>query len=74
MFSPYANNKDTDQPVHPRNLISIFVICHLDSIIPPFFYIQNFKPLASPCGCAGRFESYLVAHPEDRFSRDEAHL
>ena len=29
--------------------------------------------LASFCGCAGRFESYLVANPEDRFSRDEAH-
>ena len=31
------------------------------------FYIQKFKPLASLCGCAGRFESYLVANPEDRF-------
>ena len=37
------------------------------------FYIQNFKPLASVCGCAGRFESYLVGNPEDRFSCDEAH-
>ena len=36
--------------------------------------IQNFKTLASLCGCAGRFESYLVANPEDRFSRDEAHI
>ena len=38
------------------------------------FYIQNCKPLASFCGCAGRFESYLVANPEDRFSRDDAHV
>ena len=38
------------------------------------FYIQNFKPLASFCGCAGRFESYLVANPENRFSRDKAHI
>ena len=30
--------------------------------------------LASFCGCAGRFESYLVENPEDRFSRDEAHI
>ena len=30
------------------------------------------KPLTSPCGCAGQFESYLVANPEDKFSRDEA--
>ena len=30
---PYANNKGTDQPVHPRSLISAFVVCCLDSII-----------------------------------------
>ena len=31
---PYANNKGTDQPVHPRSLISAFVVRFLDSIIP----------------------------------------
>ena len=36
------------------------------------FYIRNSKPLASFCGCAGRFETYLVENPEDRFSRDVA--
>ena len=36
--------------------------------------MQNFKPLHSFCGFAVRFESTLVANPEDRFSRDEAHL
>ena len=29
----YANNKGTDQPVHPRSLISTFVVRCLDSII-----------------------------------------
>ena len=29
----YANNKGTDQPVHPRSLISAFVVHCLDSII-----------------------------------------
>ena len=29
----YANNKGADQPAHPRSLISIFVVCCLDSII-----------------------------------------
>ena len=38
------------------------------------FYIQTCKPLASLCGCAERFESYLVENPEDRFSRDEVQL
>ena len=30
---PYANNKSADQPVHPRSLISIFVVHCLDSKI-----------------------------------------
>ena len=34
LFLPYANNKGADQPAHPRSLISAFVICCLDSIIP----------------------------------------
>ena len=29
---PYVNNKDADQPVHPRSLISAFVVRCLDSI------------------------------------------
>ena len=33
-FLPYANNKGADQPAHPRSLISTFVVCCLDSIIP----------------------------------------
>ena len=30
---PYANNKGTDQPAHPRSLISAFIFRSLDSII-----------------------------------------
>ena len=33
MFMTYANNKDADQPAHPRSLISTFVVRCLDSII-----------------------------------------
>ena len=33
LFLPYANNKDADQPVHPRSLVSIFVVHCLDNII-----------------------------------------
>ena len=29
-----GNNEGTDQPVHPCSLISTFVVCCLDSIIP----------------------------------------
>ena len=34
LFMPYANNKASDQPAHPRSLISAFVVRCLDSIIP----------------------------------------
>ena len=55
------------------SLISTFVVRCLDSIISRF-YIQNFKTLASFCSWTGRFESYLVANPKARFSRDEAQM
>ena len=48
--------------------ISVFVVRWLDSIIP---LLVKYKSLASLCSWAGRFEYYLVANPEDRFSRDE---
>ena len=31
---PYANNKGSDQPAHPRSLISAFDVRFLDSRIP----------------------------------------
>ena len=70
----YANKKGADQPAHPRSLISAFVVRCLDSRISLNFYIRSCKPLASFCGCAGRFLSYLVANPENRFSHDGAHI
>ena len=33
-FFPYANNKGTDQPTHPRSLISAFVVRCQDSMVP----------------------------------------
>ena len=33
LFMQYATNKNADQPAHPCSLISIFVLCSLDSII-----------------------------------------
>ena len=41
---PYANNKGADQPAHPRSLISAFVVCCLDSIIP-LVYIAEISSL-----------------------------
>ena len=70
----YANHKGADQkgadhPAHPRSLISSFVVRCLDSRIPilAIFKVSRLK-LASVA------ESYLVANPEDRFSRDVTHI
>ena len=49
---------------HPRSLISAFVFRCLDRIIP-LLTIAEISTLASFCSWAGRFESYLVANPED---------
>ena len=62
-FMSYANNKGADQPAHPRSLISAFVVRWLDSIISLDSIAENFKILASFCGCAGRFVSGLVGNP-----------
>ena len=70
---PYANNKGTNQPAHPRSLISILVVRCLDSIIP-ILAKSKISRLASFCSWAGRFESYLVANPKDRFSHDMAQI
>ena len=34
MFMLHVNNKDADQPAHPCSLISTFIVCCLNSIIP----------------------------------------
>ena len=73
LFMPYANNKGADQPAHLHSLISALVVRCLDSIIP-LLAIAEISRLASLYSWAGWFESYLVANPEDRFSRDGAHI
>ena len=70
---PYSNYKDANQPAHLLSLISAFVRC-LDSIISilPKFKVSRLK-LASVAGQAGMSHTWLQT-PEDRFSRDAAHL
>ena len=41
---PYANNKGSDQPAHPRSLISAFVVRYLDSKIPLLATAKISKP------------------------------
>ena len=73
---PYANNKDADQPAHPRSLISTFVIRCLDSMT---------CILAIAISKISRFYLASVAEqdglnltwskiPDDMFSRGVAHI
>ena len=66
---PYANNKGADQTARMLLCYSLLRKYNTSS-----FYIRNFGPLASLYCRAGLFEYYLVANPEDRFSRDVAHF
>ena len=74
LFMPYANNKGADQPAHLRSLISAFIVRCLDSIIPVVSISKIANLYLASLAVQGRFESTLVANPEDRFSRDEAHF
>ena len=64
------NNKDADQPEHPRSLISAFVVCSLDSIIS---IDAIHKQLASEAEQASLHLTWLQT-PKDRFSCDLAHI
>ena len=44
MFMPNANNKDTDQPAHPRSLLSAFVARCRDNIIPLLAIAEISRP------------------------------
>ena len=48
VYAIYANNKDTDQPAHPRSLISVFVVRCLDSIIHIDTILNISREFSSP--------------------------
>ena len=62
---PACASAQSDQ----RLCYSRFVKHHIQAC-----YKRSFIFLASLCSWAGLFESHFVGNPEDRFSRDEAHL
>ena len=68
-----CNNKCAGQPAHQHSLISPFAFHYLDSTMP-LVSLSKISRLAGLCSWAGRFESYLVGNPKDRFSRDVAHF
>ena len=70
----YANNKGEDQPVHPRSLISAFVVHCLDSIISLDSIAEISRLyLASVAAQAGLCLAWSKT-PEDTFCRVVAHF
>ena len=72
---PYANNKDADQPAHPRRLISTFVVRCLVSTIMSVGATPEIKTflityVAEQAGLSLTWSQT----PKDRFSYDLAHL
>ena len=71
---PYANNKGADQPAHPSSLISAFVVHCLDSQLSILSISKVSRPwLASVAEQASLSRTWSQT-PEDRFSRDVAHI
>ena len=74
LFTPYVNNKGSDQTVHPHSLISNFVVRCFDSITPivPKTKVSNLSlvSVAEQIGLSLTWSSTT----EDRFSRDEAQI
>ena len=62
---PYANNKGAEQPAHPLNLISIFVVRCLELLL---------ISLASIFAISSLQHSSVAEQAEDRFSPYLAHM
>ena len=70
----YANNKGADQPAHPRNLISTFVVRCLDSTISLDSIAEISRLwLPSMAAQAGLILAWSET-PEDTFFRVVAHI
>ena len=73
-FMPYGNNKGADQPAHLRSLISTFVVCCPDSIIPLVsIHEMSCRYLASVAAQACLSLPWLKTL-RDRFSLDVAQM
>ena len=70
-----CENKGADQLRGNHAADHRLCFCYIDSIIPHFSESEiNFKPLPVLCGGTAWFVLDLVGNPEDKFSRDTAHV
>ena len=70
----YANNKDADQPAHPRSLISAFVVRCLDSVMSLVSVIKISSLLLASVVEQASLSLTWSETPEDTFSHDVAHM
>ena len=69
-----ANNKGADQPVHPRSLISAFVVHCLDSVMPPVSVTKISSLILASVAVQASSSLIWLETPKDTFSHDEAHI
>ena len=65
----FANNKSAYPQSDQRLCYSLIEKYHIYTCLE-----QNFNFLANPCSRGDWFAPHFVGNPEDRFSRDAAHL
>ena len=73
-FMSYSNNKDADQPAHPRSLISAFVIPYLDSVMSLVSVTEISSLMLASVAEQASFSLTWSETPEDTFSHDEAQM
>ena len=71
---PYANNKDADQPAHPRSLISAFVVRCVHSIIPLVSISEISSLYLASVAAHVSLSLPMVANPEERLSHIVAQI
>ena len=69
-----TNNKGTDQPAHPRSLISAFVVRCLDSVMSLVSVIKISSLMLASVDEQASVSMTWSETPEDTFSRDEAQI
>ena len=70
----YAHNKDADQAVHPRSLISAFVVRCLDSVMPLVSVTKLSSLVLASVAEQASLSLTWSETPEDTFSHDEAQI
>ena len=69
----YANNKGTDQPAHPRSLISAFVVRCLESVMSLVSVTKISSLMLASVAEQVSLSLTWSETPEDTFCHDEAH-